>query len=121
GQTAVRVRMNDFAQARLEFRWRIMERNAPKGAVLEKIQGTEPGLTDLRGVLKDRLEHRLQATWRRADHLEHIGGRGLLLERFPELVEQPRVLDCDNGLRGEILHQLDLLLSKRQHLFAVYS
>ena len=52
--------VNDFAQPRPEFRWRIVERNAPKGAVLEEIQGAESGLTDLRGVLKDRLKDRLQ-------------------------------------------------------------
>ncbi len=30
-----------------------------------------------------------------------------------QLVEQPRVLDGDDGLRGEVLHQLDLLVGER--------
>src|SRR5262245_30838226 len=110
GQTAVRVRMDNLAQARLEFRWRIVERNAPKGAVLEKIQGTEACLTDLRGARKDRLEYRLQVARRRADHLEHVGGGGLALQRLAQLVEQPRIFYGDDGLGGKIADQFDLLV-----------
>ena len=40
-------------------------------------------------------------------------------KRFAQLVEQPRVLDGDHGLRGEVLHQLDLLVGERPHLLAV--
>ena len=36
-----------------------------------------------------------------------------------QLVEQPRVLDGDDRLRGEVLHQLDLLVGERPHLLAV--
>ena len=32
--------------------------------------------------------------------------------RFAQLVEQPRVLDGDDGLSGEVLHQLDLLVGE---------
>ena len=53
-------------------------------------------------------------------------GRGLLLQRLGEIVgalaqfvEQPRVLDGDDGLGGEVLHQLDLLVGERPHLLAV--
>src|SRR6185437_10505401 len=56
---------------------------------------------------------------RPADDLEHVRGCGLLLQRFAQLAQQPRILDGDNGLRGEILHQLDLLLGKREHLLTV--
>ena len=35
------------------------------------------------------------------------------LQRFAQLVEQPRVLDGDDGLRGEVGEQLDLLVAKR--------
>ena len=31
-----------------------------------------------------------------------------------QLVEQPRVLDGDHGLGGEVLHQLDLLVGERR-------
>src|SRR5215472_16689791 len=36
-----------------------------------------------------------------------------------QLVEQPRVLNGDDGLGGEIGHQLDLLLRERSYLLAV--
>ena len=46
---------------------------------------------------------------------QHLSRRGLLLQRLGEivgalaqLVEQPRVLDGDDGLGREVLHQLDL-------------
>ena len=46
-------------------------------------------------------------------------GRGLLLQRLrqivgalAQLVEQPRILDGDDGLRGEVRHKLDLLVGE---------
>src|SRR5262249_46539351 len=70
----------------------------------------------------------LQIERRAADDLEHVGGGGLLLQRFGEiagtltqLVEQPGVLDGDNSLSGEVLNQLDLLVGERQNLLAVYA
>ena len=39
--------------------------------------------------------------------------------RCLQLVEQPRVLDGDHGLVGEICHQLDLLFGERPYLLAV--
>ena len=36
-----------------------------------------------------------------------------------QFIQQPRVLDGDDGLRGEILHQLDLLVGERAHLLAI--
>ena len=49
-----------------------------------------------------RVEHRLQIEGRAADDLEHVGGGGLLLQRFAQLVEQAGVLDGDDSLGGEI-------------------
>ena len=51
--------------------------------------------------------------------LEHVGGSGLLLERFAQLVEQPCVLDSDNGLSGKILEKLDLLVGERPYLLTI--
>ena len=71
----------------------------------------------------ERVEHRLQIERRAADDLEHVGGGGLLLQRFGQivgallhLVEQPHVLDRDHGLVGEGGDQLDLLVGERAHL-----
>jgi len=50
----------------------------------------------------------------------------LLLQRFCEivgalaqLVEQPRVLDGNDGLCSEVPNQFDLLVTERAHLLAV--
>ncbi len=51
--------------------------------------------------------------------LQHLRRGGLLLQRLPQFVEQPRVLDGDDGLGGEILHQFDLLVGERPDLAAV--
>ena len=44
-----------------------------------------------------------------------------MLQRLAELSEQAGVLDSDNGLAGEVLDQLDLLVGERAHLLAVNS
>src|SRR5215471_16685932 len=59
-------------------------------------------LTQAGRRLDERIEHGLQIERRAADDFEHIGGGGLLLQRFSQLVEQPRVPDGDDGLRGEV-------------------
>ena len=57
------------------------------------------------------VEHGLEIERRAADDLEHLGSGGLLLQRLAEivvltqLVEQPRVLDGDDGLGGEVRDQ----------------
>jgi hypothetical protein len=58
--------------------------------------------------------------------LQHLRGRRLLLESFAQivsalaqLIEQPRVLDGDDGLGGEILDQLDLCFGERTNLLTV--
>jgi hypothetical protein len=60
-------------------------------------------------------------TRRTADHAQHVGGRCLLLQRLTQLVEQPRVLDGDDGLCGEIPEQLDLSVGERQHFLPIDS
>src|SRR5262245_30220036 len=67
----------------------------------------------------ERVEDRLQIECRAAYDFEHIGGGSLLLQGFAQLVEQPGVLDGDDGLGGEILNQLDLLVGERLRLLAV--
>src|SRR5262245_45702139 len=70
------------------------------------------GFTQARGRLDERLQNRCQIERRAADDLEHVGGGGLLLQRLAQLVEEPRVLDGDDRLRGEILNQFDLLVGE---------
>ena len=66
------------------------------------------------------LEHRLRRPDDASNDLQYLRGRGLLLQRLAQivgalaqLVEQPRVLDGDDGLIGESLGQFDLLLRER--------
>src|SRR6202008_2005618 len=58
--------------------------------------------------------------------LQHLCGRGLLLQRLAEigrtlaqLVEQTGILDGNDGLSGEIRDQLDLLVGERTYLLAI--
>ena len=79
-----------------------------------------------------RVEHRLQIERRAADDLQYVGGRGLQLKRFFEIVglgldrvEQAYVLDRDDRLVGEGSHQFDraiaeqtrFWLSEHEHAF----
>jgi hypothetical protein len=63
-------------------------------------------------AVEDLVEHRRGVGDRAADHLQHLGGRGLLLERLLGLVEQARVLDRDHRLVGEGAEQVDLLVAE---------
>ena len=65
------------------------------------------------------LQHWLEIEGRPADHLEHVGGGSLLLQRLAELVEQAGILDGDDGLRGEIRDQPDLLVGERIHVLPI--
>jgi hypothetical protein len=46
------------------------------------IDGCLIRLAQQRRRLDQRIEHRLEIEGRAADDLEHLGGRGLLLQRF---------------------------------------
>jgi hypothetical protein len=48
--------------------------------------------------LDKRVKHGLQIERRATDDLEHVSGGGLLLQRVAQFVEQPRVLDGNDGL-----------------------
>jgi hypothetical protein len=69
-------------------------------------------LAEARCRFDQRIENRVEVEGRAADHLEHVGGRSLLLQGFAKLAEQARVLDRDHRLAGETLQQLDLLVAE---------
>jgi hypothetical protein len=67
--------------------------------------------------LDDGIEDGSQLRRRAADDVEHVARRGLVLERFLQLrgprlhlLEQPDIVDGDDGLVGEGLDELDLLV-----------
>ena len=113
-----------FALPKLPIgRGRILHGDHAKGIVLVDKQIAELGLADAHRVFEQALEHRPKGAWRTADDLQHLGGRGLLLQRLgqfaragPHLIEQPHVLDRDHRLVGERLDQLDLLIRERTDL-----
>src|SRR5262245_65678650 len=92
-------------------------------AVLPAIDISKSGVTDADGPLQHARKHRLKITGRTADNLEHFGGGRLLLQRFCEvsrafakvvgalaqLVEQPRILDGNDGRGSESVYQCTLL------------
>ena len=59
------------------------------------------------------VEHRREIAGRGVDDLQHLGGRGLLLQRLARLSQEPRVFHCDDRLRREVLQQRYLLISER--------
>ena len=61
----------------------------------------------------------MQIEGRAADDLEHVSGRGLLLEGFAQFVEQAGVLDGDDGLSGEDFDQRYLLVREGADLMPV--
>src|SRR3954447_10518238 len=71
-------------------------------------------------LLQYRIEHRCEFSWREIDDPEHLGGRGLLLQGFTCLGDQPRILDRDYRLRREVLQQRDLLVRKWAGFLAIH-
>ena len=55
------------------------------------------------GLFEHRVEHRREVAGRGVDDLQHLGGRGLLLQRLARLGQQPCILHRDHRLRGKIL------------------
>src|SRR5215468_9828408 len=68
------------------------------------------------GILQDRIEDGLQAAWRRGNRAKDFRRCRLLLQRLPQLVQQPRVLEGDDGLRGKRFEKCNLLIRKRINL-----
>ena len=90
---------------------------------IEPVQSGECRLAQPSGAPYDSLEDRLQVSWRAADDAQDLGGSRLLLQRLGEILvaflqflEQPNVLDGDDGLIGESLQELSLRRGERAHL-----
>src|SRR5262245_7622375 len=81
-------------------------------------QASERGPAKGMGLLQYRIEHRSEVARRRIDDLQHLGSRGLLLQRLARLGQEPRVLHRDDRLRREIFEQRNLLVGKWPHFAA---
>src|SRR5262249_39047154 len=94
-------------------RWRIVRCADAESPFIIELQYAELGLADASRIFEHDPEHRLQLPGRRANDAQHIRCCRLLMQRFPQLVEQARVLDGDDGVVSEVLHQLDLPIGER--------
>ena len=77
------------------------------------IDTAEIGAADSDRICQHRHEHRLQLARRRTDDTQHLRCCGLLLQGLPQFIEQPRILNGDDGLIGEGLEKRNLLIRKR--------
>src|SRR5262249_33402124 len=87
--------------------------------IFDPVQQSKFGIAAPSCACQNGLEDWLQLAGRTGDHLQHLGGRGLLLQRFAQivgaltqLVEEAGILDGDDRLIGKGSHQLDLFRSK---------
>ena len=77
--------------------------------------------TEIGRAFQHGSKHGFNVARRGADDLEDVGGGGLLLEGFAQLVKQARIFNRDDGLRGKCLNEVNLLVSKRTWLSALQS
>ena len=83
------------------------------------VEDSKLRLAEAYRLLQDRCKDRREIARRRVDHLQHLGGRGLLLQRLALLVDQPRVLHRDHRLRREVLQQGNLLVGEAADFLAI--
>src|SRR5262249_17918798 len=64
-------------------------------------------------LLDHRLEHWVEIARRGIDHLQYLGGGGLLLQSLARLGDESGILHRDDPLRGKVLQQRYLLVGER--------
>src|SRR5579859_5799677 len=67
-------------------------------------------------TLQYSIEHWLDVIWRTGDNTQDVAACRLLLQRFLRLVEESHVFDGDDGLVGEGLQEVDLVLREQTWL-----
>ena len=75
-------------------------RNSP----FSEEQDAELGIANPYGILQHELGNGLQSPGDELITLKNLRCGRLLLQRLAQFVEQPRVLDGDDGLGGEVLN-----------------
>ena len=63
----------------------------------------ESGAAEIQRLIQNRIENRLKVAGRGIDDAKYLGGRGLLLQSFARLGQEPRVLHSDHCLRRKVL------------------
>src|SRR5437899_894021 len=108
-----------FADHRRELRREIARRHAPVPLAIIGYQSAPRSAAQTVRLLQYRVEYRGEIAGRGVDDAEHLGGRGLLLQGFARLGDQPRVLHRDDRLRREVFEESDLLVGERANLLAI--
>src|SRR6516162_9378986 len=103
----------------LKFRRCVMHCDALVCITFAKQHVAKCRLANAGRVLQHSVEYRCKVTGRAADNAQHFRRRRLLLQRLPQLIEQPRVLDGDDGLGSEVLYQLNLLVGEWADFLAI--
>ena len=107
-------------------RRRIMGREDVRLLTIPPVDVPKGGVAKPNGFLKHGGKYRLKIAGGATDNLEHLRRGSLLLQRLREVgcafgevgsaltefVEQPRVLNGDDGLGSEILYQCDLFVAE---------
>src|SRR6516162_5279126 len=97
-----------------------------QGLAVKAIYVAEGGIADVGRLLQHGRKHRLEIGWRTGDDLENLRRGRLLFQCFseivgaaaeivgalPQLAKQPRILDGDDGLGGEVFYKLDLFIAE---------
>src|SRR5262249_53708543 len=84
-----------------------------KNIALDAPEVDTGGIEHSRSCLGDRIERALTVLWCAGDDTENVSRRGLPFERFPQFAQQPRILDGNNGLGGEVRQQSDIFFLER--------
>ena len=119
-KTGIRPRTRDLAVTHsANAGGRLNERQRTKRAIGEFKQRAET--RPRKSASRSKASPGTPAQVRRANELITLSTSAVAVcccRDFAQLVEQPRILDGDDGLRGEILDQFDLLVGEWQHLLA---
>src|SRR6516164_7775186 len=113
-----RSRLEGLAQQLCQLVRMAALRNGAEFAAVIELQTAKRDSAEAVRLLQYRLEHRGEFAGRRIDHLQYIGGRGLLLQGLARLAQEPRVLHRDDRLRGKILQEGNLPFGERPDLLA---
>src|SRR5215475_1777903 len=88
----------------------ITERSRMKPVTVKCPKGAEARIAQRRRLFEHCVEYRREIARRAVDHLQYLGGGGLLLQSLACLGDEPGILHCDDRLRGEVLQQRYLLI-----------
>src|SRR3974390_433361 len=90
-----------------------------QGVLITTVKVSEACVTKTGGTLQYCRKYWLKITGRRTDDFQDFRCRGLLLKRLAQFIEQPRVLNGDDRLGGEVFKEFNLLVGERTGLLTV--